>query len=76
MGDFYAFLIVAVALIVKAPARVMYPLGGILAIIFAISACITLSGMILNHLYREPETYTILILQLAFTIIFVVMLTW
>ncbi|WP_143462003.1 hypothetical protein [Levilactobacillus enshiensis] len=75
MVDFYAFLIVAVALIVKAPANVMTPMGTVLAIIFAVSTCITISGMLLNHLYREPESYSILVLQAAFTILLIVGLT-
>ena len=75
MVDFYAFLIVAVAIIVDAPAKVMYPMGTALAIIFALSTCITISGMVLNHLYREPESYSILILQVAFTIMIILALS-
>ncbi|KRK88832.1 hypothetical protein FC99_GL000511 [Levilactobacillus koreensis JCM 16448] len=53
----------------------MYPLGTALAIIFALSTCITISGMVLNHLYREPESYSILILQAAFTIMIILALS-
>lgn len=74
MFDFYAFLLVGMSLIFEVPAKVMYPMGTVLAIIFALSTCITISGMVLNHLYREPESYTILVLQAAFTIILIVAL--
>ncbi|WP_156166957.1 hypothetical protein [Levilactobacillus koreensis] len=56
-------------------AKIMYPLGTALAIIFALSTCITISGMVLNHLYREPESYSILILQAAFTIMIILALS-
>lgn len=68
MFDFYAFLVLVVALVLQAPDNVMTGLGLALATIFGLSACETLSGMLLNRLYREPESYTIFILQLVFTI--------
>lgn len=69
MVDFYVFLILGVALILRVPGRFIGPLSILVAITFALSACLTLSGMLLNHLYHEPEPYSILALQLAFTAI-------
>jgi cell division protein FtsX len=73
--DFYAFLIVAVALIMRAPQHVMVLLGSVLAVIFVLSSISTILGMIFNRLYQEPETYSILVLQVAFSILFIVLLT-
>jgi len=54
---------------------VMVLLGSVLAVIFVLSSVLTILGMIFNRLYQEPETYSILVLQVAFSIAFIVLLT-
>ncbi|KRL95670.1 hypothetical protein ACUIJQ_10200 [Levilactobacillus hammesii] len=61
--DFYALLAVGVCTIVKVPDQVLTILWSLLAIIFMVSALVTLSGICLAKLYREFEAISIFVLQ-------------
>ncbi|WP_162259328.1 hypothetical protein [Levilactobacillus paucivorans] len=67
MVDFYAFLLVAVALLMGLPDGTSRLLWSILLAIFIISDAFTLTGFARERLYREFEGVSALFLQLAFT---------
>lgn len=68
--DFYILLAVGVCLVIPVPDRIMPIIASLAAGIFTLSALLTICGMTLNRLYHEAETYSILVLQLAFIFLF------
>lgn len=71
--DFYVFLAAGVCAIVQVPDHILFTIWTAVAVIFVLSALLTLCGIIFARLYREMEAISIFVLQAGLSIFLLTM---